>query len=102
MNQLAFRLPTWGGQRRGAGRNPKGESAGVSRLRREQFAARYPVHVTLRTVFAAGYLRGHRLYQARTWLLRDAVVPPLRTWRRLLLLLEHVLPRLHRDVALWT
>src|SRR3954470_5893846 len=54
----------WGGKRRGAGRNPKGTTTLVSRLRREQFAARYPVHVTLRTVLEAGYLRGPRLYQA--------------------------------------
>jgi putative transposase len=64
MKQLAIRLPIWGGKRRGAGRNPKAATSGVSRLRREQFAARYPVHVTLRTVFEAGYLRGPRLYQA--------------------------------------
>jgi len=64
MNQLALRLPIWGGKRRGAGRNPEGATAGVSRLRREQFAARYPVHVTLRTVFGAGYLRGPRLHRA--------------------------------------
>jgi len=36
----------------------------MSRLRREQFPARHPVHVTLRTLFGAGYLRGARLYRA--------------------------------------
>ena len=29
MKQLAMKLPTWGGHRRGAGRKPKGEKAGV-------------------------------------------------------------------------
>ena len=71
MNQLAFRLPTWGGKRRGAGRSPKGATAGVSRLGREQFPARYPIHVTLRTVFGVGYLRGPRLYRAIETAIRE-------------------------------
>src|SRR5436190_21601009 len=64
MKQMAFRLPMWGGKRRGAGRNPKGATAGVSRLQREQFPARHPVHVTLRTLFEVGFLRGRSVYPA--------------------------------------
>jgi REP element-mobilizing transposase RayT len=64
MNQLAFRLPTWGGKRRGSGRKPTGKKAGVSRLRRESFPSRHPVHVTLRALSGVGYLRGLKLFQA--------------------------------------
>jgi putative transposase len=72
MNQLAFRLPTWGGKRRGAGRKPKGKNAAVSRLRREEFPARHPVHVTLRTLFGVGYLRGWKLFQAIQGAIRES------------------------------
>src|SRR5205814_8387303 len=47
MRQLAMRLPSWGGKRRGAGRRPNGPKAGVSHLRRSGFAARHPVHATV-------------------------------------------------------
>jgi len=63
MKQMEFRLPTWGGKRRGAGRKPKGKNALVARLRREEFPSRHPVHVTVRTLFGAGYLRGARLFK---------------------------------------
>ena len=38
----------WGGKRRGAGRKPVGERAGVSHAKRPKLAARYPVLVTMR------------------------------------------------------
>ena len=38
----------WGGRRRGAGRKPKGERAGVSHMTRAALASRFPVHVTMR------------------------------------------------------
>jgi len=38
----------WGGRRRGAGRKPKGERAGVSHAKRAKLAARFPVLVTMR------------------------------------------------------
>ena len=60
MKQLALQLKTWGGKRRGAGRPPKGDKAGVSHLRREPVAARHPVHVTLRLGPGVGYLRTQR------------------------------------------
>jgi REP element-mobilizing transposase RayT len=48
-DQGAFEFPNgWGGRRRGAGAKPKGERAGVSHARRESFASRFPVHVTLK------------------------------------------------------
>ena len=62
--QLEMALPTWGGARKGAGRPPKGPRAGVSHLRRARFPSRHPVHVTLRTLAAVGYLRGHRRMRA--------------------------------------
>jgi len=46
--QGEFGFVNWGGKRRGAGRKPKGERAGVAHARRERLAARFPVLVTLR------------------------------------------------------
>jgi REP element-mobilizing transposase RayT len=46
--QREFGFVSWGGKRRGAGRKPKGERAGVSHARRAALAARFPVLVTLR------------------------------------------------------
>jgi REP element-mobilizing transposase RayT len=57
MKQLAMKLPTWGGKRKGAGRKPKGEKAGVPHQRRPEFPVRHPVHVTLRLLSGVGFLR---------------------------------------------
>jgi REP element-mobilizing transposase RayT len=46
--QREFGFVNWGGKRRGAGRKPKGEHAGVSHAKRTRLAARFPVLVTLR------------------------------------------------------
>src|SRR5262245_62110085 len=46
--QQEFGFVNWGGKRRGAGRKPKGERAGVSHARRARLAARHPVLVTMR------------------------------------------------------
>ena len=43
---LAFR--EWGGARRGAGRKPAGERAGVSHRARPALSSRHPVHVTVK------------------------------------------------------
>jgi len=72
MKQLALRLKTWGGKRKGAGRPPNGAKAGVSHLKRARFSERHPVHVTLRTLAGVGYLRGYRRYQAILAALREA------------------------------
>src|SRR5215468_8676929 len=53
-----------GGKRRGAGRPAKGERAGSPHKQRPYLHARYPVHVTLRTVAAVGNLRRGRIYRA--------------------------------------
>src|SRR5262252_2186264 len=44
---LPFR-PGRGGRRKGAGRRPKGDTAGVSHREREALASRFPVHVTVK------------------------------------------------------
>src|SRR5262245_59098785 len=46
--QRAFGLTNWGGKRRGAGRKPKGERAGVSHAKRPRLCARHPALVTLK------------------------------------------------------
>ena len=48
-----------GGKRRGAGRKPKGERAGVSHARRPELRERYPVLVTLRLRKGLPSLRYH-------------------------------------------
>jgi len=53
-----------GGKRRGAGRPPNGERAGSPHKKRPYLHARYPVHVVLRVVRAAGNLRRRCVYQA--------------------------------------
>ena len=71
MKQIEFKLPTWGGERKGAGRKPNGAKPGVSHLRRLSFAARYPVHVTLRMVPAVGFLRTFSRAQAIEQAMRE-------------------------------
>jgi REP element-mobilizing transposase RayT len=46
--QREFGFTHWGGKRRGAGRKPKGERAGVSHAKRPRLCVRHPVLVTLR------------------------------------------------------
>src|SRR5262245_9094122 len=53
-----------GGKRRGAGRPAKGTRACAPHKKRPYPNARYPVHVTLRTVSAVGNLRRGRIYRA--------------------------------------
>lgn len=62
IRQLELPLCRWGGKRKGAGRKPKGERAGVSHRARPPLAARYPVHVTLRLRDGAPNLREGRAY----------------------------------------
>src|SRR5882724_1544613 len=56
MKQLALKLKSWGGKRKGAGRKPSAAKTGVSHLRRPGFAARHPVHVTMRLLSGVGFL----------------------------------------------
>jgi REP element-mobilizing transposase RayT len=46
--QTDFAFVRWGGKRRGAGRKPKGEDAGVSHEKRPVLKARFPVLVTMK------------------------------------------------------
>ncbi len=46
--QGLFEFRSWGGVRAGAGRKPNGDRALVSHRQREELAARFPVHVTMR------------------------------------------------------
>ena len=72
MNQLGFRFRRRGGKRKGAGRKPKGDSAGVSHLARERFSRREPVHVTLRLKAGVGYLRAYSRMNAILLALAEA------------------------------
>ena len=59
--QVAFEFPCgWGGRRKGAGRKPKGERAGVSHRTRARLASCFPVHVTLRLERGLPSLRRRR------------------------------------------
>jgi REP-associated tyrosine transposase len=63
--QRSFEFPTRGGKRKGAGRprtrpHPGLVGPGVPHLRRPDFAARHPVHVTMRLQPGVGYLRSYR------------------------------------------
>src|SRR5262245_45793144 len=46
--QQEFGFTNWGGERRGAGRKPKGVRAGVSHAKRPHLCARHPALVTLK------------------------------------------------------
>lgn len=62
VRQLDLRLHPRGGTRRGAGRKPNGERAGVSHLRRPQFGRALPVHVTMRMARHVYNLRSRRAF----------------------------------------
>ena len=53
-----------GGNRRGAGRKPKGRRAGSPHRARPELKARHPVHVVLRVIGAVGNLRRRFTYHA--------------------------------------
>ncbi len=65
--QERFVVRKHGGPRKGAGRPKKQGRASERHEAREEFAARYPVHVTLRTVQAVGNLRQRHAYHAVRW-----------------------------------
>src|SRR5689334_1009894 len=48
MPQIDLKFRTWGGRRKGAGRKPKGDNAGVPHVPRAVLKPRFPVHVTWR------------------------------------------------------
>jgi hypothetical protein len=53
----------WGGRRKGAGRKPKGEKAGVPHRRKPPLSARHAVHVTMRLRPGLPSLRRWREYE---------------------------------------
>ena len=64
MRQMGFKFRTWGGKRKGAGRKPVGERAGVRHRRRPVLKARFPVHVTWRMKKDVWNLRTRRCFGA--------------------------------------
>ena len=63
LKQGEFKFLKWGGARKGAGRKPKGERAGVSHMTRAKLASKHPVHVTLRLVKGLPGLRNVTTYE---------------------------------------
>jgi putative transposase len=63
MRQLEIRFRTWGGKREGAGRKLRGKPR-VSHLRRPQFAARLPQHVTVWMLPSVWSMRSRRCFSA--------------------------------------
>jgi REP element-mobilizing transposase RayT len=61
--QLTLEYRTWGGFRKGSGRKPKGERAGVAHTKRPLLPSRYPVHVTNHLCDDLPNLRKRKLYQ---------------------------------------
>ena len=67
IRQQEFGFIRRGGKRRGAGRKPKGERAGVSHAKRPRLPARFPVLVTMKLCAGLGTLRAraaHALIRA--------------------------------------
>jgi putative transposase len=62
MRQLQMKLPTWGGRRKGAGRKPNGERAGVPHLNRQELL-RLPIHVNWRMRKHVWNLRAKRCFK---------------------------------------
>ncbi|TMB50078.1 MAG: hypothetical protein E6J56_22290, partial [Deltaproteobacteria bacterium] len=63
-HQLTFRIRTWGGQRRGAGRPPAPGRRRVSHARRPPHDRHCPVHVTLRACKGLPSLRDTEVFGA--------------------------------------
>jgi REP element-mobilizing transposase RayT len=59
-SQTAIDFRTWGGKRRGAGRKPKAERAGVSHGARPELTGRHPLLVTLKVRREVWNLRARR------------------------------------------
>jgi REP element-mobilizing transposase RayT len=73
MKQLAIKFRTWGGKRKGAGRKPKRNRAGVPHVPRKQ-PRRTPAHVTMRIVGGRPSLRSNRSFRAVKEALRKGKV----------------------------
>jgi putative transposase len=62
MRQTVMKFRSWGGKRRGAGRKPNGEKAGMPHLARQRFGRSLPVHVTVRVAKHVYNLRSQRCF----------------------------------------
>lgn len=62
LQQGTLPFPQRGGPRKGAGRPPKGDVAGVSHATRAKLASRFPAHVTLKIVRGLPRLRSKAEY----------------------------------------
>ena len=60
---MEFVFRTWGGARKGAGRKPKGDVAGVRHTKREAFRVLRPVHVSMKVTKGIPSLRSRRLFR---------------------------------------
>ena len=63
MKQGEFKFRTWGGARKGAGRPPKGEEAGVPHLQRPALKKAQAVHVTVSMLPHVWNLRSRRSFR---------------------------------------
>src|SRR5262249_29129618 len=72
--QTEMKFATWGGKRKGAGRKPKGEKAGVAHRARPVIRRRTPVHVTLRMERHVYSLRSRRSLRVMETALRSSAV----------------------------
>lgn len=61
--QLTLEYRPWGGFRKGSGRKPKGDKAGVPHCKRPPLPSRYPVHITCRLADDLPNMRKRKLYQ---------------------------------------
>src|SRR5262245_30135771 len=61
IRQREFGFLHWGGRRRGAGRKPNGECAGVSHAKRAKLAAYFPVLVTMKLCDGLSTLRAREV-----------------------------------------
>jgi REP element-mobilizing transposase RayT len=64
--QQDFRFRAHGGARRGAGRKPKGEKAGVAH-RPRSFGAKHPLHVTVKVKKDLPFLRRRWIWKLLQW-----------------------------------
>jgi REP element-mobilizing transposase RayT len=60
---LGLEFRTWGGARKGAGRKPRGESAGVAHRSRDELERCLPIHVTLTMAPSVYNLRSRRSFR---------------------------------------
>src|SRR5262245_24154767 len=88
LRQQEFGFVNWGGKRRGAGRKPKGERAGVSHAKRPRLPRRFPVLVTMKMCAGLGTLPARDVNE----LIRSAIAAG---WREDFRVVEYSLQQDH-------